>query len=195
MFIAIEGNAGTGKTTLANALSAALGMRQVLEPGDDELRRLYSDIARSPLRVQIHCLAHRLKSQRLINVSRSCGNGVVSDFLLVKDRVYGEIWLPPNDLSAYLKMFDTVSDMAETPDLLIYLEAPIDFLVQRLRKRNRSFETFVDYTFLSRLGALITEHVLALKVRNTVVLNSTAFDIVAKPNELAEIIKTLRLHL
>lgn len=194
MYIAVEGNAGTGKTTLAKALAASLGMRDVLEPGEDELTHLYPEIARSPLRVQIHCLAHRLRHQHVIKSYRSCG-GVVSDFLLVKDRIYGEIWLPPNDFKAYLAMFDAINVMAEAPDLLIYLEAPIDFLVERLRQRNRSFETFVDYNFLSRLGALISKHVLSLNVRNTVVLNSTSFDIVARPNELAEIVQTLRAHL
>lgn len=195
MFIAVEGNAGTGKTTLAKALAAALGMRHVLEPGDDELTLLYPEIASSPLRVQIQCLAQRLTHQHFIKNHRSSGSGVVSDFLLIKDRIYGEIWLPPNDFSAYTKMFDAVNVMAETPDLLIYLEAPIDFLVRRLRHRNRSFETFVDHTFLSRLDALISEHVLGKRILNTVVLSSTAFDIVARPNDLAEILNTLRAHL
>lgn len=194
MFIAIEGSAGTGKTTLAVALATALGMRPVLEPGNDELANLYHEIASSPLRVQLNCLAHRLRQQHAIKRHRSLGSGVISDFLFCKDRVYAEIWLAPDDFNAYAKLFDVVNMTAEVPDVLIYLEAPVDFLVRRIQVRSRAFETFVDSVFLTRLAVSTSKHVLDQGIRNTVVLNSTDFDIVARPNELIEIVDTLRRY-
>jgi len=193
MYIAIEGNAGTGKTTLTMAIAEALGMSYALEPGEKELTLWYQEIGISPLRVQVYCLAHRLQRQIEIKAKRSYG--IISDFVLVKDRVYAEVWLQSKDFKAYLSLFNAVNFWAEKPDLLIYLDAPIEFLVWRLQKRGRSFEGFVNEEFLARLGELTKKHVLALNVPNTVVLDSTTFDVLSNPGDLDRIIHSIGLKL
>ena len=193
MFVAIEGSAATGKTSFATAIANACGMLCVLEPDEKELAPLYADISGAPLRVQAYCLARRIDLQRLIKSQRAAGGGVVSDFVLSKDRVYAELFLPEDDLKAYLMLFSALEFLAEPPDLLVFLRASTPILLQRIQRRARDFEAPIDEAFLLRLEQLCERHILSSPHGRFAQMDTSHLDIISRPEHLQRVISELGL--
>ncbi len=148
--IVVEGPIGAGKTTLARRLAERFGAQTVLETPQTNpfLERFYRDSARYALPTQLHFLFQRIEQMRELSQRDLFNHAAVGDFLLEKDRIFASLTLSDDELALYRQIFDTLQPHAMAPDLVIYLQAPPDTLVERVRKRGIAMEEAISEDYL-----------------------------------------------
>ena len=152
-YIAVEGPIGVGKTTLALRLAERIKARTVLEEFTDNpfLREFYADRQRVAFQTQVYFLIARFKQQERLRQQDLFSRAIVSDYLFAKDRVFAYLNLNEHELQLYEKIYDLIRPTLLKPDLVIYLQARPEVLMQRLRKRGRDFETPIESAYLESL--------------------------------------------
>ena len=155
-YIAIEGVLGVGKTTFAKMLGGDLEAKQVLEQVDNNpfLEKFYKEMDVFALQTQLTFLLNRAMQQEPLKQLDLFSKKIVSDYLIEKDRIFAYITLGENELSLYEKIYGVVVNEAQLlkPDLVIYLQASVDVLMDRIKKRGRSFEKSVTRDYLYNLS-------------------------------------------
>ncbi len=151
-YIAIEGPIGVGKTTLAGALARELGARLVLEDisGNPFLPRFYRDPDGHAFSAQLYFLLTRFKQQRDLAQQELFAQKTVADYLFAKDRIFANLNLASDELALYEQVYRLVDASMVRPDLVIYLSARLEVLVERLRRRNWDFERYISLDYLER---------------------------------------------
>jgi deoxyguanosine kinase len=154
-YIAIDGPIGVGKTTLARTLSREMGARLVLEDitGNPFLPRFYKDPDTHAFPAQLYFLLTRFKQQRDLAQQELFAQKTVADYLFTKDRIFANLNLSPDELALYEQVFKLVGASTAKPDLVIYLSARLEVLVERLRRRNWDFERYISLEYLERVAA------------------------------------------
>ncbi len=153
-YIAVEGPIGVGKTALARRLAESLGAELVLEEVDANpfLERFYRDGRSAALPAQMFFLFARARQIEELRQSDMFASTRISDYLFTRDRLFAELNLDAEELKLYDQILDNLKVEAPVPDLVIYLQAPVDALLQRLARRNASFDRYVDRAYLERLA-------------------------------------------
>lgn len=152
-YVVVEGCIGVGKTTLTHLLSAHLKARTVLEVVEENpfLPEFYEDPKAHAFKTQMFFLLSRFKQQEGLGQQSLFEASTVSDYLFAKDRIFAELTLNDSELGLYDQVFQALSTKVPTPDLVIYLHAPLEVILQRIQKRGRSFEQNIDPLYLERL--------------------------------------------
>jgi deoxyadenosine/deoxycytidine kinase len=138
-YIAVEGPIGVGKTSLADRLAIRLDATAVLEDRDNPfLHDFYAGRPGSRLQAQLFYLLNR--HRQLLNLQQAdlFAQATVCDYLFDKDRIFAYLNLDDNELFIYQRLYDLLSKDIPAPDLVVYLQAPTDVLLRRLRDRNRA---------------------------------------------------------
>ena len=153
-YIAVEGPIGVGKTALARRLAESLGGELVLEEVDENpfLERFYRDGRSAALPAQMFFLFARARQIEELRQSDLFATTRISDYLFTRDRLFAELNLDPEELKLYDQIVDNLKVDAPVPDLVIYLQAPVDALLQRLSRRNASCDRYIDRSYLERLA-------------------------------------------
>ena len=137
-YIAIEGPIGAGKTSLAERLSARLDATAVLEDTDNPfLADFYAGRAGAALQSQLFYLLNRHRQQLTLRQADLFAQATVCDYLFDKDKIFAYLNLDDNELFIYQRLYDLLVKDIASPDLVIYLQAPTDVLLRRLRDRPR----------------------------------------------------------
>ncbi|MCO4745453.1 MAG: deoxynucleoside kinase [Proteobacteria bacterium] len=154
-YIAVEGLIGVGKTTLCRLLRDHWGGRLILEPSDHNpfLEPYYEDPDRFAFPVQMFYLVTRWHQQDQVRQEDLFSGTVIADYVFRKDRLFAEKTLDERELGLYDRFADVLGGMAPKPDLLIYLEAPTDVLMQRIEKRAMPGEYRIEPEYLDDLRA------------------------------------------
>ncbi len=152
-YIAIEGPIGVGKTALAKRLAESLSADLVLEEVDENpfLERFYRDGRSAALPAQMFFLFSRARQIEDLRQSDLFSNVRISDYLFTRDRLFAELNLDPEELKLYDQIAENLAVEAPVPDLVIYLQASVDALLQRLMRRNSNYDRFVDRGYLEKL--------------------------------------------
>ncbi|MCX7698404.1 MAG: deoxynucleoside kinase [Candidatus Goldbacteria bacterium] len=152
-YISIEGVLGVGKTSFAKILAHDLSARLILEEVDNNpfLERFYKDMKIYALQTQLFFLFNRVSQIESLKQLDLFQKTIVSDYLIEKDRIFAYITLDENELSIYEKIYNILINEKKLikPDLVVYLQASVDVLMERIKKRGRSFEKNIskDYIF------------------------------------------------
>jgi deoxyadenosine/deoxycytidine kinase len=157
LFIAIAGNIGVGKTTLTRLLSQKLRWRAYYEKVIDNpyLAPFYDDMNRWSFHLQIYFLSHRFKSQKEISAwPDSCiqDRSIYEDVEIFARTLNKQGFMTDVDYENYRMLFETMVDYLRKPDLIIYLKASVDQLVERILSRGRDYEQTIDRGYLEQLG-------------------------------------------
>jgi deoxyguanosine kinase len=139
--IAIEGPIGVGKTSLAERLATRLDATTVLEDAENPfLADFYAGRAGAALQAQLFFLLNRHRQQAGLRQGDLFAQSMVSDYLFDKDKIFAYLNLDDNELFIYQRLYDVLARDVASPDLVIYLQAPTDVLLRRLRDRAKEGE-------------------------------------------------------
>ena len=152
-YVAVEGPIGAGKTSLARKLADDFSARLILEQADDNpfLDRFYRDPKTLGLPTQLYFLTTRVQQLQILRQEDIFSSVSVSDFLLEKDRLFAEMILDEEQLKLYGFIYEKLTADLVKPDLVIYLQAPVEVLMQRIQKRGRRFERLIEKRYLEDL--------------------------------------------
>lgn len=154
-YIAIEGCIGVGKTTLTRLLSEALQARSLFEIVEENpfLPEFYLDKETHAFKTQVFFLLSRFKQQEQLTQDDLFQKIAVADYLFNKDRIFAELTLSNSELSLYHSVFAALTQRIRTPDVVIYLHAPMGVILERIRQRGRAFEINIEQDYLEKLVA------------------------------------------
>ncbi len=153
-YIAIEGPIGVGKTTLANKIAKTFNYDAFLEQPSENpfLKNFYRNQGQSALATQLFFLFQRMQQIQDLKQRSLFENVRVADFLIEKDRLFAEVTLTNEEMDLYNKVYEHITLDAPTPDLVIYLQAPIEILKERITKRGNINEQYLTLDYLERLN-------------------------------------------
>jgi deoxyguanosine kinase len=188
MYIAIEGVIGVGKTTLARLLQPAFEADLLLEVFEENpfLSDFYSDRARYAFQTQIFFLLSRYQQQRRgVKTILDAGRSLLSDYTFAKDSLFARINLKGDELEMYKRVHQALAEKISLPDLLVYLCADTDVLMQRIAFRDRSYERNIERNYIDELNQAYEEF-FSRPYDDTPVLtiNSNSLDFVRFPKHL-----------
>ncbi len=177
-YIAVEGPIGVGKTTLAQKLGDVLDCPLLLEPASENpfLDRYYREGRRHALPTQLFFLLHRAQQISNLPMDDLLGTALVADFLIEKDDLFARLTLDDHEYSLYQQIHETLTINAPTPDLVIYLQAPADVLLRRIRQRGVTYEREIDADYLNALIDRYTEFFHYYSGAPLLVVNATEID-------------------
>jgi len=202
MYIAIEGVIGVGKTTLARLLQPGFQSGLMLEVFEENpfLSDFYEDRVRYAFQTQIFFLLSRYYQQRrTVSELLSQHNHVFADYTFEKDALFARINLCGDELDMYYKVHEALAEKIVPPDLIVYLRADTDVLMQRIAFRDRPYERNIDRSYIQKLGEAYDDFFTdSLSRRSPVLLIDTnQLDFVHKGEDLnwveTRIRQTLRL--
>lgn len=152
-FIVIEGPIGVGKTTLANKLATSFGSDLLLEGADENpfLEKFYDDPKAAALPTQLFFLLQRARQLKSMKQEDMFNPVRVADFLIEKDRLFAELTLDADELDLYEQVYASLTIDIPRPDLVVYLQAPVEVLLERIQKRGLKHERFIEAAYLQRL--------------------------------------------
>ncbi len=160
MYIAIEGVIGVGKTTLARLLQPAFEAEVLLEVFEENpfLSDFYGDRARYAFQTQIFFLLSRYRQQNN-NVPNilAAGKSLIADYTFAKDSLFAGINLKGDELEMYYKVHEALGEKIPKPDLLVYLQASTETLMQRIAFRDRSYERQMERAYIDELNVAYEE--------------------------------------
>ena len=153
-YIVVEGPIGVGKTSLARRLADSFGSELLLEGAAENpfLERFYRNPRQGALSTQLFFLLQRARQIQELRQRDMFRPVRVADFLIEKDRLFARLTLDAQEYKLYEQVYAHMTLDAPEPDLVIYLQAPVDVLLQRIAKRGISYEQHIDAAYLERLA-------------------------------------------
>jgi deoxyadenosine/deoxycytidine kinase len=177
-FIVIEGPIGVGKTSLARRLAQSLGAQLVLEQADQNpfLERFYKNPRAAAFQAQLFFLFQRARQLEDVRQEDLFGAVRVADYLLEKDRLFARVTLDDAEYSLYERVYERVVVDAPNPDLVVYLQAPVDVLMDRIAKRGIRSEQNIERAYLDKLTQAYARFFHGYDSTPLLIVNSAAID-------------------
>ena len=197
-FIVVEGPIGVGKTSLARRLSQSLGGQLVLEQADQNpfLERFYKNPRAAAFQTQLFFLFQRARQLEEVRQQDLFGEVRVADYLLEKDRLFAKVTLDDAEYALYERVYERVVVDTLRPDLVVYLQAPVDALVDRIARRGIRYEQQIERAYLEKLTQAYARFFHSYDDAPLLIVNSAAIDPINNDNDyaqlFAEIIKARR---
>src|SRR5438270_9346480 len=192
-YIVVEGPIGVGKTTLTRALSRRFGARTVFEIVEENpfLASFYQDRNKFAFQTQLFFLLSRFKQQQELFQQDLFSQVTISDYLFAKDRIFASITLDPNELALYERIYEHLGPRVMKPDLVIYLQARLDVLLARIKKRGREFERRFDPEYLAELSRTYNDFFHRYDETPLLVINTSDIDFVETARDIEALIRAL----
>jgi deoxyadenosine/deoxycytidine kinase len=185
-YIVVEGPIGCGKTSLATKLAQRLGASTLLEdPGANPfLAQFYRDMRRYALPTQLFFLFQRVGQLSSLKQPDLFAKPTVADFALSKDPLFARMTLDDAEYQLYRQIYEHVKPQAPVPDLVIYLQASVNTLIARVKKRGNPIESGMDEDYLRRLSEAYTRYFYNYADGPLLIVNSEKLNFVDTPEHL-----------
>ncbi|MBK7792177.1 MAG: deoxynucleoside kinase [Betaproteobacteria bacterium] len=186
-YIVVEGPIGAGKTSLARQLAIAVDGEQLFERPEDNpfLARFYEDMARFALPTQLTFLFQRADQLRGVGQFDMFRRATVGDFLLDKDPLFARLNLGDAEYQLYEKVYSHLKPQTPVPDLVIYLQAPVDVLIERVLRRGVDYERTISPQYLTRLADAYSRYFYQYEESPLLIVNSEKLNFVDDPEHLS----------
>ncbi len=192
-YIAIEGPIGVGKTSLARRIAADFEGELLLEGAEENpfLERFYKNPRHAALPTQLFFLFQRAQQMQSLRQNDLFAPVHVADFLLEKDRLFAQLNLDDDELRLYEQVYASLTPDAPRPDLVIYLQAPVEVLLERVQRRGRAAERFIESNYLQRLVEAYTRFFHYYSDSPLLIVNAAEIDLVDNPRDYARLLERL----
>ena len=192
-YVVVEGPIGAGKTSLARELAQAMHADPLLEQPEDNpfLARFYEDRARFALPTQLTFLFQRVDQLRSLAQLDLFRRPTVADFLFDKDPLFARLNLTDDEYALYEKIYRHLAPQVAAPDLVIYLQAPVQVLAERVQRRGVDYERTVEGTYLARVADTYTRFFYDYEGAPLLIVNSERLDFVDNPQHFALLLERI----
>lgn len=184
-YIVIEGPIGAGKTSLARVMAERCGGTALLEDPEANpfLPGFYQDGARYALPTQLYFLFQRAEQVRKLGQPDLFARLTIADFMLEKDLLFAQLTLNDDELALYRQVYDQLRPRGPTPDLVIYLQATAETLIERVRRRAAEYERNIPDQYLTRLAEAYMRHFYQYSAAPLLIVNSENLNFVDSPQD------------
>jgi deoxyadenosine/deoxycytidine kinase len=188
--IAVEGNIGVGKTSLARLMVRRLGGQLVEERVDDNpfLERFYDDMGSYAFQTQLVFLMNRYKQQLSLVQADLFSDLVVLDYMFARDRIFANVTLSDEELVLYERVADELEAKLIKPKLVIYLQASSTVLFNRIQTRGKAFERTLSREYLDALNDAFNHYFFNYSEGPLLVVNTDAMDFVNDERHFADLV-------
>ncbi|HMB71792.1 MAG TPA: deoxynucleoside kinase [bacterium] len=195
-YVAIEGVIGVGKTTLAHRLARSLSASLVLEVVEENpfLPRFYDDPDAYAFQTQMFFLLSRYRQQLELSQRDLFAGSVVADYVFAKDQIFATINLGEDELSLYRSIVPLLEARLSRPDLVVYLQATTEVLLQRIKRRGRPFERDIASEYLETLSDAYNHFFFHYDDTPLLIVNTNEMDLVGSDDEYERLLEMIRAH-
>jgi deoxyguanosine kinase len=193
-FIVVEGPIGVGKTSLARRLCESLGAQAVLEQSAQNpfLERFYRNPRAGALPTQLYFLLQRAQQLAALKQADLFAAVHVADYLLEKDRLFARVTLDDDEYALYEQLYGKLDIRPPKPDLVVYLQAPVDVLLERIGRRGVDYEQHIDRLYLERLNEAYARLFHEFAAAPLLIVNAASIDPIASQRDYDELLAAIR---
>lgn len=193
-FIVVEGPIGVGKTTLARRLADTFGSELLLEGAEENpfLERFYQNPRSAALPLQMFFLFQRARQMQELRQGDMFEPVRVADFMLEKDRLFAELTLDSDELRLYEQAYGLLTPNAPVPDLVIYLQAPVEVLQTRITKRARAGEEYIAPEYLHKVASSYARFFYNYDASPLLIVNAAEIDLAHSDRDYLQLLEQIR---
>ena len=193
-YFAVEGPIGVGKTSLARRLADTFSAELIFEEAEANpfLPRFYREPREAALPTQLSFLFQRARKLEALAQADLFSPARVADFILEKDLLFAELTLDDAELALYHEVYRRVAPQAPRPELVIYLQAPVEVLMKRIASRGRDFERPVTRDYLARVSDAYTRLFHHYARSRVLIVNAASIDLVNDDAEYERLLAEIR---
>jgi deoxyadenosine/deoxycytidine kinase len=193
-YIAVEGVIGVGKTAVVERLAERLDATTVLEEwsANPFLRPFYEGAPGANFQVELFFLLSRYRQQQELQQRNLFQQYTVSDYVFEKSRLYAYLNLEDSELLIYEKLYALLTESVPRPDLVVYLQAPTEVLLKRIRTRGRPEESRLGEEYLAEVNRAYNHYFFHYAQTPLLVVNTTDLDFVKRPEDLDDLMKQIQ---